>query len=166
MAATSPREDAIISYLRRQFGHVSAERLVSGSGLENLYRAIVTLEGFDAPQRAAPEITRAGLDGTCQTSRVVLELFCGMLGAVAGNVALMFGARGGVFIAGGISPRMPEFIARSEFRSRFENKGRFRRYLQSVPTSIVMHPAATFIGLRSVAHNTSEATVGLGGTHP
>lgn len=166
MAATSPREDGIMNHLRRQFGHVSAERVVSGSGLENLYRAVVALDGFDAPQRTAPEITRAGLDGSCEVSRMALELFCGMLGTVAGNIALTFGARGGVFIAGGIAPRMPEFIARSEFRPRFENKGRLRSYLQSVPTSIVIHPAATFIGLRTVAHCASEATAPLAGTRP
>jgi glucokinase len=165
LAGTSPREDAIIDYLRRQFGHVSAERVMSGSGLENLYRAVVALDGIDAQQRTAPEITQSGLDGTCRISRMVLELFCGMLGTVAGNVALMFGARGGVFIAGGIAPRMTHFIAGSEFRSRFENKGRFRSYLQSVPTSIIIHPAATFIGLRTVAHSVPDATVRPGGTH-
>ena len=164
MAGTSPREDAIIDFLRRRFGHVSAERMVSGSGLENLFRAVVALDGIDAQQRTAPEITSAGLDGTCRISRMVLELFCGMLGTVAGNTALMFGARGGVFIAGGIAPRMTDFIARSEFRSRFENKGRFRSYLQSVPTNIVTHPAATFIGLRTVAHCTPNAVVRPAGT--
>jgi glucokinase len=150
MAATSPREDSIIDYLRRQFGHVSAERVVSGSGLENLYRAIVALDGVDAPERSAPEITRAGSDGTCPLSRAALELFCGMLGAIAGNVGLMFGARGGVYIAGGIAPRITDFIAHSEFRARFEGKGRLRTYLQSISTGIIIHPAATFVGLRTL----------------
>jgi glucokinase len=150
MAAASPREDAIIDYLRRQFGHVSAERVVSGSGLENLYRAVVGLDGVDAPRRSAPEITKAGLDGTCPISRVALEMFCGMLGTIAGNVALTFGARGGVYIAGGIAPRITDFIARSEFRARFESKGRLRTYLQSIPTGIIIHPAATFVGLRTL----------------
>jgi glucokinase len=163
MPGTCPREDSIIDYLRGQFGHVSAERMVSGIGLENLYRAVVVLDGLEAPGRTAPEITRAGLDGACPISRMVLELFCGMLGTIAGNVALMFGARGGVFIAGGIAPRITDFIARSEFRSRFENKGRFRSYLQSVPTSIVIHPAATFIGLRRIVHCAPDGTVRPGG---
>src|SRR5262245_59697921 len=74
-----------------------------------------------------------------------------MLGTFAGNVALMFGARGDVFIAGGIAPRLTEHIARSEFRARFEHKGRFRQYLASIPSSIIIHLAATFIGLRSIA---------------
>jgi glucokinase len=160
MAATSPREDAIIDYLRRQFGHVSAERVVSGSGLENLYRAVVALDGVDAPKRSAPEITKAGLDGTCPLSRVALELFCGMLGTIAGNVGLTFGARGGVYIAGGIAPRITDFITHSEFRARFESKGRFRTYLQSIPTGIIIHPAATFVGLRTLAGCGLDATGG------
>jgi glucokinase len=166
MAATSPREDAIIDYLRRQFGHVSAERVVSGSGLENLYRAVVALDGADAPKRSAPEITKAGSDGTCPLSRMALELFCGMLGTIAGNVGLMFGARGGVYIAGGIVPRITDFIAHSEFRARFESKGRFRTYLQSIPTGIIIHPTATFIGLRSLAHCGLDATGGPGTKGP
>jgi glucokinase len=158
MAGCSPREDAIIDYLRRQFGHVSAERVVSGFGLENLYRAIVAVDGAEAPKRNAPEIIMAGLDGSCRVSRMALELFCAMLGTIAGNVALTFAARGGVYIAGGIAPRIKDFLARSEFRARFESKGRFRTYLQSIPTSVIMHPAASFIGLRSVANRLRQAS--------
>jgi glucokinase len=160
MAATSQREDAIMDYLRRQFGHVSAERVISGSGLENLYRAVVALDGIDAPQRNAAEITRTALDGSCPTARTALDLFCAMLGTIAGNVALMFGARGGVYIAGGIAPRLTEFMARSQFRARFEDKGRFRTYLEAIPSSVIVHPAATFLGLRSVAKRASDATPG------
>jgi glucokinase len=151
MAATSRREDAVIDYLRRQFGHVSAERVVSGGGLENLYHAVVALDGIDAPKRNAAEITDAALDGNCPTAKMALDLFCAMLGTIAGNVALMFGAQGGVYIAGGIAPRATEFIARSEFRARFERKGRFRTYLEAIPSSVIIRPTATFMGLRSIA---------------
>ncbi len=160
MAATSQREDAIIDYLRRQFGHVSAERVISGSGLENLYRAVVALDGIDAPKRNAAEITKTALDGSCPIARTALDLFCAMLGTIAGNVALMFGARGGVYIAGGIAPRLTEFMARSQFRARFEHKGRFRTYLEAIPSSVIVHPAATFMGLRSIAKRGSDATTG------
>jgi glucokinase len=164
MAATSDREDAIIDYLRRQFSHVSAERVVSGSGLENLYRAVIAIDGIEAPKRSAAEITSAALDGTCPISRAALGLFCAMLGTFAGNVALMFGARGGVFIAGGIAPRLTEHIARSEFRAQFEHKGRFRQYLASIPSSIIIHPAATFMGLRSIAER-EDTTISLDRAH-
>ena len=151
MAATSDREDAVIDYLRRQFGHVSAERVVSGSGLENLYRAVAAVDGLHAPTRNAAEITKAALDGHCLIARTALDLFCAMLGTIAGNVALTFGARGGIYIAGGIAPRLVEFLARSEFRARFEHKGRFRAYLEAIPSSVIVHPAAAFVGLRSIA---------------
>jgi glucokinase len=158
MAATSRREDAIIDYLRREFGHVSAERVVSGSGLENLYRAVVLVDGVDAPQRDAAAITTAALNGVCPTAREALELFCAMLGTIAGNVALTFGARGGVYIAGGIAPRITDFMSRSDFRARFEHKGRFRTYLEAIPSSVIMHPAATFIGLSTMANRAADAT--------
>jgi glucokinase len=151
MAGNSDREDAIIGYLRRHLGHVSAERVVSGGGLENLYDAVAAVDGIEAPKRNAAEITKSALDGTCPVASSALDLFCAMLGAVAGNVALMFGARGGVYIAGGIAPRLTEFMARSDFRARFEQKGRFRKYLETIPSSIIVHPAATFIGLQSIA---------------
>jgi glucokinase len=139
---------------------VSAERVVSGSGLENLYRAVIAIDGIEAPKRNAAEITNAALDSTCPAARAALDLFCAMLGTFAGNVALMFGARGGVFIAGGIAPRLTEYIARSEFRARFEHKGRFRQYLASIPSSIIVHPAATFIGLRSIAERPTAVAMG------
>jgi glucokinase len=154
----------IIDYLRREFSHVSAERVVSGAGLENLYRAVIAIDGIEAPKRNAAEITNAALDGTCPTARAAVDLFCAMLGTFAGNVALMFGARGGVFIAGGIAPRLTEYIARSEFRARFEHKGRFREYLASIPSSIIVHPAATFMGLRSIAER-KDKKISLDRTH-
>jgi glucokinase len=157
MAATSQREDAILDHLRREFGHVSAERVISGSGLENLYRAVIAVDGIEAPKRNAIDITKAALEGSCPVARATLDVFCAMLGTIAGNVALTYGARGGVFIAGGIAPRLTEFMARSEFRARFEQKGRFRPYLAAIPTNIVVHPAATFMGLGSMARGASEA---------
>lgn len=150
LPATSPREDAVIDYLRQHFEHVSAERAVSGSGLKNLYRAVAAIDGIDVPERSAAEITKGALDGTCPASRAALDLFCAMLGAVAGNVALTFGARGGVYIAGGIAPRIVQHLARSEFRARFEAKGRFRNYLETIPASVIVHPNAAFIGLKAL----------------
>jgi glucokinase len=156
LAASSGREDAVIDHLRQHFGHVSAERVVSGGGLENVYQAIAALDRIGAPLRNAAEITKAALDGTCPTAHAALDLFCAVLGSFAGDVALMFGARGGVYIAGGIAPRIVEFMARSEFRARFEDKGRFRPYLQAIPSNVIVHSAATFIGLKSHAERDSR----------
>jgi glucokinase len=157
MAATSRREEAIIDYLRQQFGHVSAERVVSGSGLENLYRAVVALDGVYAPQRDAAEITTAALEGGCPIAGAALELFCAMLGTIAGNIALTFGARGGVYIAGGIAPRIADFMSGSDFRARFEHKGRFRNYVEAIPSSVILHPAITFVGLSAIANRAPGA---------
>jgi glucokinase len=150
LAATSRREDAILDHLRQRFGHVSAERLLSGPGLENLHRAIAAVDEIDVPSWTASEITHAALKGTCSTARAALDLFCAMLGGFAGNVALTYGARGGIYIAGGIAPRILDYLAASEFRRRFEQKGRFRTYLEAIPSQVIVHPAATFIGLQSL----------------
>jgi glucokinase len=150
VATASPREDAVIDHLRRQFGHVSAERVVSGTGLENLYRAVAALDQIDAPSRDAAEITKSALSGRDQTAATALEMFCAFLGAFAGNAALTFGARGGVYIAGGISPRIVAFMERSQFRARFEAKGRLRPYLEAIPCHIIVHPAAAIVGLQAL----------------
>jgi len=153
LPAASRREDAVLDHLRQGFGHVSAERVLSGPGLENVYRAIAAIDEIDVPLRNASEITTAALHGTCPVSRATLDLFCAMLGGFAGNVALTYGARGGIYIAGGIAPRILNYLAGSEFRSRFEQKGRFKTYLGSIPTQVIVHSAATFVGLMSLASN-------------
>jgi glucokinase len=150
MATESLQEDAILNVLRQRYGHVSAERILSGPGIENLYAVIAALDGTVAPPRNAAQITVAALEGACPTSREALNMFCAMLGGFAGNLALTYGARGGVYIAGGIAPRMLDFLANSEFRRRFEKKGRLAAYLKAIPTQVIVHPAATFLGLTSL----------------
>jgi glucokinase len=159
LAPTCEQEDRIVNHLRKRFGHVSAERVISGSGLENIYQTIAALEGLDFPPRNAAEITKNALSGECQLARRSLQAFCAFLGSFAGNVALTFGARGGVYIAGGISPRILDFLVRSEFRKRFEAKGRFRGYLEAIPSYLITHPAAALIGLKSIVEATAQATL-------
>jgi glucokinase len=151
LPGTSRREDAVIAQLRDRFDHVSAERAVSGPGLANLYEALGALDGAAVPLRSGMEITDAALEGSCTLSREALDMFCAMLGTIAGNAALTFGARGGVFIGGGITPRITDYLARSQFRARFEAKGRFRSYVAGISSSVIVHPEPAFIGLRSLA---------------
>jgi glucokinase len=151
MAGSSLQEDAVIAYLRRRLGHVSAEHVLSGNGLENLYEALAALDNVALPRRRAAEITRAGIEGTCQTSRAAIDMFCAMLGTVAGNLALTLGAKGGIFIAGGILRHMSEYFVRSQFRARFEGKGRLRRYLEPIPVYLVLDEDVAFAGLRALA---------------
>jgi glucokinase len=150
LTGTSDREDRIIQYLRDKFGHVSAERAISGGGLENLYEAVATVDGMFVDPQSAVEITRRALARDCEIAYEALSMFCAFLGTFAGNLALTFGAKGGVYIAGGISPRILNFLDGSEFRSRFESKGRFRNYLEAIPTYVIVHPAAAFLGLQSL----------------
>jgi glucokinase len=148
LAGNSDREDAVIEMLRRRFGHASAERAISGPGLENIFQAMVALDGLDMPQMSAAQITQRALKNECKLAHEALGAFCGLLGSFAGNIALTFGARGGIYIAGGISPRIVVFLARSQFRARFEGKGRFRSYLEQIPSYVIVHPAAAFLGLK------------------
>jgi glucokinase len=150
LAGTCEREDRIIQYLRGKFGHASAERAISGSGLENLYQAVAAADGLTVGTPSAAEITSHALTRDCEIAYEALHTFCAFLGSFAGNVALTFGAKGGIYIAGGISPRILEFLAGSEFRSHFESKGRFRSYLEAVPSYVIVHPAAAFLGLQSL----------------
>lgn len=151
LAAINAREDAVIGLLRAKFGHVSAERALSGGGLENLYAALVTLDGKNLPARTASEITSAGVAGHCPTCREALDLFCALLGGVAGNLALILGAKGGIYVAGGIVHHIADHLAQSQFRARFEDKGRFRGYLQAIPTWLVLAKDVAFIGLQELA---------------
>jgi glucokinase len=149
LAATCDREEWIIQHLRQRFGHVSAERALSGPGLENIYQAIGAVDKVETALQNATQITRSALRGGCNIAVEALNIFCAFLGSFAGNVALTFDARGGVYIAGGISPRIVDFMRRSQFRVRFEAKGRFQQYLKSIPVHVITHPAAAFIGLKS-----------------
>ncbi|CAA7627832.1 Glucokinase [Candidatus Terasakiella magnetica] len=153
MAAATERESQIIGWLRSRFDHVSAERVLSGQGLVNLYQAIAALSGRQAVFSTPDVITQRGLDGSCAISREAVETFFAMMGTVAGNLALSLGARGGVFIAGGILPRMAEAFRLSGFRGRFEAHGRFQPYLAAIPTSLIVHSLPAFIGLAGLVGN-------------
>lgn len=140
MAAATREEGRVLDLLRERWDHVSAERVLSGPGLENLYTALRVLDGAGSEPLSAAEITAAMAGGNDPYSVRAFELFCCMLGTVAGNVALTFGATGGVYVAGGILPRFKDAFAASGFRARFEQKGRLRAVLQSIPTYLIVHP--------------------------
>jgi glucokinase len=153
--ATAPagnaREAAVVAALRAEFEHVSIERLLSGPGLENLYRALVAIDRAQPPERCAADIVKAARDATCPVSRAALDMFCAMLGDVAGNLALTFGAKGGVFVAGGVIAHLGGEIERSAFRMRFEAKGRMRVYVAPIPVYLIVHNDPAFVGLRALA---------------
>lgn len=147
-SSVDEREWRINRILQRQFSHVSPERLLSGPGLVNLYHALAELDGWSPETLTPADITSRALAGTCPHCREVVELFCGALGTAAGNLAITLGARGGVYIGGGIAPRLGEFFNQSAFRRRFEERGRFSSYLAAIPTWVI---TAANPALRGVA---------------
>ncbi|MPZ12619.1 MAG: glucokinase [Kiloniellaceae bacterium] len=151
MPAADGLEAELLAALREDFGHVSAERVLSGPGLVNIHRGLARVQGRTVAPLGSAEITRLGLEGGDDLCRLVLERFCLFLGSFAGDVALNYGAQGGVFLGGGILPRFPDFLAASAFRSRFEDKGRFRDYLSAVPTWLITRDDAAFVGLAAAA---------------
>lgn len=140
-------EMELLRILRRQFNHVSAERLLSGPGLVNLYRAHAAIAGNEAQALDPAGVCSAALSGECELCRAALDSFCAMLGTAAGNLVLTLGARGGLYIGGGIVPRLGEYFRGSPFRRRFERKGRFSSYLAEVPCWVITAPYAALTGM-------------------
>jgi glucokinase len=131
------REQAILDFCWRRWEHVSAERLVSGPGLSLIHEALAALKGMNEPVRDPADIVERALEGNDALCAEVLDAFCGMLGTVAANVAVTLCARGGIYIGGGVVPRLGEWFARSPFRARFENKGRFSSFTARIPCFVI-----------------------------
>lgn len=141
-APTDDVEIAILKSLSARFGRLSIERILSGPGLVVLAEAMGAVPGTLTPQG----ITQAARDDADGFDGRVFARFCAILGSVAGDLALTMGARGGVLIAGGILPAMREALAASEFRARFEAKGRFTDYMRDIPTHLIVQDFAGLIG--------------------
>jgi glucokinase len=146
MSPAMHRENQVLDRMRHQFDHVSAERCISGPGLVNLYNTLAAIDGVPAAQYTAAQIGDAEIGASDPLCHEATEMFCSMLGTVAGNLALTLGAHGGIYIAGGIAPRLGERFGKSPFRERFEAKGRLSTYLKEIPTYVVTHPFAAFLG--------------------
>ena len=165
LAPADARESLILDICRERHGHVSAERLLSGIGLPCLHQAIAALSGEQPDPLSPADIVARGLAAADAHCSEALSVFCSLLGNFAGNLALTLGARGGVYIGGGIVPRLGEYLAASAFRRRFEDKGRFREYLAPLPVYVIhasepalrgaaaalRHPLCLGVEARSVA---------------
>ena len=146
LSAADDFESDLLRCVRQHHPHVSAERLLSGIGLPVLQAAVAAVLGQSVPALSAEAVVERALAGADAVSICCLDTFCALLGSFAGNVALTMGARGGVYIGGGIVPRLGERFFASSFRQRFESKGRFQRYLQAIPTSLITDTLAALGG--------------------
>ena len=146
------REIAVLRYAWKHFDHVSFERLLSGPGLELMYRAMAeyTHANVKPKNLSAPEITQHALDATDPVCMATLEVFCALLGTAAANLAVTLGALGGIYIGGGIVPRLGAYFDQSPFRARFEDKGRFSQYVAAIPTFVITAEHATFTGASAI----------------
>lgn len=156
MPAATHFESAVLGHLRDRWDHLSAERVLSGAGLVNLYDACCALAGRPARLALPAAVAAHALDGSDEDCVQAAGLFCAMLGTVAGNLALTLGAVGGVHVTGGIAPRLRGMLMDSAFRARFEGKGRLKPYMQAIPTYLVLDTDAALLGLANLPLATSE----------
>ena len=146
LSAADDFESALLTAVRQQHAHVSAERLLSGIGLPVLQQAVAAVLGQPRLLLSAEDIVERGLarqDAVCERT---IDAFCALLGSFAGNVALVLGTRGGLYIGGGIVPRLGERFFESQFRQRFEAKGRFQDYLRAIPTALITDTLVALTG--------------------
>ena len=160
LGVRTPREYAVYEHLTKRFRHVSAERFLSGPGLVNITNALREIDGLPAHEYSPADVTLWGMesfehatsgnDKTLSAEHAgceeALQIFCQILGSCAGNLVLTLGAEGGVYIGGGVVPRLGEFFVQSDFRREFEAKGRMQGYLEKVPSYVIHSPYPALIG--------------------
>ena len=144
------REFEVWRFASERFGHVSFERLLSGPGLRLIHEALCLKHGERTENLSAPQISRRAIDASDARCVEALDVFCAVLGTAASNLAVTLGALGGIFIGGSIVPKLGSFFDRSQFRSRFEDKGRFGDYLAAIPSYVITDEQATWIGASTI----------------
>ncbi len=163
IAPGNAREAAVISAMGGRFGHVSAERVVSGPGLRYIYEALAMIDGVPPlPQEefGVGAITRRARRGRDPLAAETMAIFSSLAGSFAGNLALAYGARGGVYLAGGVIPRLGPLFDRRAFRRRFTDKGRFHGWLAAIPSYLVTHPQQAMVGLAHFLDRRADASSG------
>jgi glucokinase len=167
LAAETELEFKLLRELRRSNPRVQIEHVLSGTGLMNLYRAISALRGSAPALRTPAEITAAALVNADPAACETVDVFCGWLGGVLGDLALLYGAQGGIYLAGGVLPQMKDLLLRSVFVERFLDKGAMRPVLARTPVHLVEHGQLGVIGAASwyFANHSSDARVSRVGSH-
>jgi glucokinase len=145
-APTTEEEIEVLRVIMREHKRVSIERLLSGRGLVNIYRALCTLSGTPCAFLYADEITGAAISGRNPVAARAVDLFCAVLGSAAGDAVLASGARGGVLLGGGILTKIEDLFLKSDFIDRFTDKGRMRFYVEDVPVRLIIRDGAALVG--------------------
>ena len=146
LAPGTTREREVLDRLARDGDYVSYERLLCGPGMCTLYRVLSEMRGAKATLDTPEAVTLAAMQASDSVALETLHIFCGLLGGFVGNMALLYGARGGVYLTGGILPGMREFLVKSQFVNRFLDKGRMRPFLERVPVRLMEHGQLGVIG--------------------
>ena len=146
--AENERELAILERMRKGLERLSVERALSGPGLADIYRAIAASYGFSDAEHSPAEVERLAIAGEDDMAVQALDFFVRWLARFAGDMALAFGARGGVYIGGGIAPRMLSRLEQADFREEFERKGRMKPYVEAIPIKVVV---SDYPGLKGAA---------------
>lgn len=146
-APVNEEEIELWKFAHKRFSHVSVERFVSGPGLQLIYEGLHTINKKIITRLPEPsEIVELGTTSKDWLCKQTVDIFCRMFGTIASNLAVMVNAFGGIYIGGGIIPKMIDYFLKSEFRSRFEDKGRYRPYLVNLPIFIIMQEFPAFLG--------------------
>jgi glucokinase len=157
LPTVTDREAALVAWMHRTGrAHVSAETFVCGRGLTSLYAGLSALGGHAEPALQPAEVSMRALSGEDPIAVEAVDIFCELLGTIAGNLALTAGTRGGVYIAGGIVPKMGEHFDRSQFRPRFVAKGRMRTFLEPIPTYVITEAFPAFLGLAELVETNAK----------
>lgn len=146
MAPATVFEAEVITAAIKRYGHVSAENFLSGPGLVNLYTSICDVQGAAIQSFEPKDVTAKALDNSDEQCRQTLSTFCAFLGTVSGNLTLTYGAKGGVYVAGGIVPRFIDFLRESDFIARFSEKGIMSHYVEDVPVNLIAYEQTAFLG--------------------
>lgn len=147
LAPGTPRELALLGRMLARFGHVSKERALSGPGLLSVAQALAEVDGATLAATTPEAVTRQARDGSCPVCREAVATFSALLGSAAGDLALAYGARGGIYLAGGLCLSLGDLFDRAAFRRRFEAKGRMRAYLEPIPTYLVTRGDTGLLGV-------------------
>ncbi len=161
----SERDYEIFPHIRRIEGRVSAEQILCGHGLVNLYRAVAAVRGVEVRSLEPAEISTAALDQTDRVAQEALEIFVTCLGRLAGDLALIYMSRGGVYLTGGIAPKIMPALKQPRFREAFEDKAPHSALMRQLPIFVTTHPRAAIVGLLSFAREPEAFHIRTTGRH-